>query len=205
MAKRGWLHRLGLQYHWHNRGYQSFEDFLEALSSRKRKVLRRERRDANAAGLTFHTLRGNDITKPEWDAFYRFYQNTVDRKWGSAYLTPAFFPLLSERLGERVVLMVARNGQETVAAALNLLGKDTLYGRNWGCTGNWPFLHFELCYYRAIDFAIAHGLKRVEAGAQGNTRSSAVMCPASPIPPTGLKTPPFGPVWRTFWNTNAQQ
>lgn len=167
MAKRGWLHRLGLQYHWHNRGYQSFEDFLEALSSRKRKVLRRERRDANAAGLTFHTLRGNDITKPEWDAFYRFYQNTVDRKWGSAYLTPAFFPLLSERLGERVVLMVARNGQETVAAALNLLGKDTLYGRNWGCTGNWPFLHFELCYYRAIDFAIAHGLKRVEAGAQG--------------------------------------
>ncbi|MDN7353405.1 GNAT family N-acetyltransferase [Acetobacter senegalensis] len=167
MAKRGWLHRLGLQYHWHNRGYQSFEDFLEALSSRKRKVLRRERRDANAAGLTFHTLRGHDITKPEWDAFYRFYQNTVDRKWGSAYLTPAFFPLLSERLGERVVLMVARNGQETVAAALNLLGKDTLYGRNWGCTGNWPFLHFELCYYRAIDFAIAHGLKRVEAGAQG--------------------------------------
>ncbi|MFT9215149.1 MAG: GNAT family N-acetyltransferase, partial [Acetobacter malorum] len=156
-----------VQYHWHNHGYSSFDDFLATLASRKRKVLKRERRDANAAGLTFHTLRGDEITPADWQAFYTFYHNTVDRKWGSAYLTPAFFPLLSERLGDKVVLMMARHGDTPVAAALNLLGGDTLYGRNWGCTGDWPFLHFELCYYRAIDFAIAHGLKRVEAGAQG--------------------------------------
>ncbi|OUI82954.1 GNAT family N-acetyltransferase [Acetobacter orientalis] len=167
LSQRGWLPRLGMQYHWHNNGYQTFDDFLAALSSRKRKVLKRERRDANAAGLTFETLRGPDITPADWDAFYQFYQNTIDRKWGSAYLTRSFFSLLSEKLGERVVLMVARHGHQPVAAALNLVGTDTLYGRNWGCVGTWPFLHFELCYYRAIEFAIANGLKRVEAGAQG--------------------------------------
>ena len=167
LSQRGWLPRLGMQYHWHNNGYQTFDDFLAALSSRKRKVLKRERRDANAAGLTFETLRGADITPADWDAFYQFYQNTIDRKWGSAYLTRSFFSLLSEKLGERVVLMVARHGHQPVAAALNLVGTDTLYGRNWGCVGTWPFLHFELCYYRAIEFAIANGLKRVEAGAQG--------------------------------------
>ncbi|MFT8670965.1 GNAT family N-acetyltransferase [Acetobacter orientalis] len=167
LSQRGWLPRLGMQYHWHNNGYQTFDDFLAALSSRKRKVLKRERRDANAAGLTFETLRGADITPADWDAFYQFYQNTIDRKWGSAYLTRSFFSLLSEKLGERVVLMVARHGHQPVAAALNLVGTDTLYGRNWGCIGTWPFLHFELCYYRAIEFAIANGLKRVEAGAQG--------------------------------------
>ncbi|BBC79903.1 GNAT family N-acetyltransferase [Acetobacter orientalis] len=167
LSQRGWLPRLGMQYHWHNNGYQTFDDFLAALSSRKRKVLKRERRDANAAGLTFETLRGADITPADWDAFYQFYQNTIDRKWGSAYLTRSFFSLLSEKLGERVVLMVARHGPQPVAAALNLVGTDTLYGRNWGCVGTWPFLHFELCYYRAIEFAIANGLKRVEAGAQG--------------------------------------
>ncbi|MFT9295109.1 MAG: GNAT family N-acetyltransferase [Acetobacter orientalis] len=167
LSQRGWLPRLGMQYHWHNNGYQTFDDFLAALSSRKRKVLKRERRDANASGLTFETLRGPDITPADWDAFYQFYQNTIDRKWGSAYLTRSFFSLLSEKLGERVVLMVARHGHQPVAAALNLVGTDTLYGRNWGCIGTWPFLHFELCYYRAIEFAIANGLKRVEAGAQG--------------------------------------
>ena len=129
--------------------------------------MRRERRDANAQGLTFHTLCGAQITRADWQAFYGFYQDTIDRKWGSAYLSAAFFPLLSERLGDRVVLMLARDGATPVAAALNFLGRDTLFGRNWGCRGDWPFLHFELCYYRAIDFAIARGLKRVEAGAQG--------------------------------------
>lgn len=167
LGEAGWLQRLGLQFHWENTGYASFEDFLAALSSRKRKVLRRERRDANAAGLTFRSLSGSDITERHWDDFYRFYTSTVDRKWGSAYLTRRFFSLLGERLGERVVLMVAECDGKLVAGALNLAGRDTLYGRNWGCRGEWPFLHFELCYYRAIDWAIAHGLKRVEAGAQG--------------------------------------
>ncbi|HTR16489.1 MAG TPA: GNAT family N-acetyltransferase [Acetobacteraceae bacterium] len=167
LGEAGWLQRLGMQFHWDNAGYGSFDDFLGALSARKRKTLRRERRDANAAGLTFLTLRGEEIQPRHWDAFHRFYRTTVDRKWGSAYLTRRFFPLLSERLGDRVVLMLAEHQGEPVAGALNLLGRDTLYGRNWGCVGEWPFLHFELCYYRAIEFAIAHGLRRVEAGAQG--------------------------------------
>jgi len=167
LGDAGWLQRVGMQFHWHNEGYANFDDFLAALSSRKRKVLRRERRDANAAGLTFHTLSGAEITEKHWDAFYAFYRSTVDRKWGSAYLTRSFFSLLGERLGERVVLMFADNAGKPVAGALNLAGDEALYGRNWGCRGDWPFLHFELCYYRAIDWAIAHGLQRVEAGAQG--------------------------------------
>ena len=167
LGEAGWLQRLGMQFHWHNQGYGTFDDFLAALSSRKRKTIRRERRDANAAGLEFVTLRGPEIGKRDWAAFYGFYTSTVDRKWGSAYLTEAFFPLLGEKLGEAVVLMMARAGGKWVAGALNLAGADTLYGRNWGCRGDWPFLHFELCYYRAIDFAIEHRLARVEAGAQG--------------------------------------
>jgi len=167
LGEAGWLRRIGMQFHWENAGYASFDDFLGALSSRKRKVLRRERRDANAAGLTFHALSGAEITEAHWDAFYRFYHSTVDRKWGSAYLTRKFFSLLGERLGERVVLMYAENAGRPVAGALNLAGSEALYGRNWGCRGDWPFLHFELCYYRAIDWAIEHGLQRVEAGAQG--------------------------------------
>ena len=167
LGEAGWLRRTGMQFHWENAGYADFEGFLGALSSRKRKVLRRERRDANAAGLTFHALSGTDITERHWDAFYGFYQSTVDRKWGSAYLTRSFFSLLGEWLGDRVVLMYAESGGKPVAGALNLAGDEALYGRNWGCRGDWPFLHFELCYYRAIDWAIEHGLKRVEAGAQG--------------------------------------
>ncbi|MBE7210860.1 MAG: N-acetyltransferase [Gluconacetobacter diazotrophicus] len=167
LGEQGWLRRLGVQFHWENRGYASFDDFLGAMSSRKRKALKRERRDANAAGLEFLTLRGPEITAAQWKAFHRFYLSTSDRKWGSAYLSERFFPLLGRRLGDRVVLMLALQNGKPVAGALNLMGTDTLYGRNWGCEGEWPFLHFELCYYRAIDFAIAEGLARVEAGAQG--------------------------------------
>jgi predicted N-acyltransferase len=167
LGDAGWLKRIGMQFHWENAGYSTFDDFLGALASRKRKTLRRERRDAQNAGLEFVTLRGGDIGKRDWAAFYDFYTSTVDRKWGSAYLTQRFFPLLSERLGDAVVLMMALHNGKPVAGALNLAGRDALYGRNWGCRGGWPFLHFELCYYRAIDFAIANGLQRVEAGAQG--------------------------------------
>jgi predicted N-acyltransferase len=167
LGQAGWLQRLGMQFHWENDNYLTFDDFLGALSSRKRKTIRRERRDANSAGLDFVALRDSEISRRHWDAFYQFYVSTVDRKWGGAYLTRRFFPLLSERLGDAVVLMLALHHGEPVAGALNLAGADTLYGRNWGCRGEWPFLHFELCYYRAIEYAIAHGLKRVEAGAQG--------------------------------------
>lgn len=167
LGEAGWLRRIGKQFHWENAGYTSFDDFLAALSSRKRKGLKRERRDANNAGLVFKTLRGHEITAQYWAAFYRFYTSTVDRKWGSAYLTKSFFPMLSERLGDQVVLMLAEDDGRPVAGALNLMGDGTLFGRNWGCKGDYPFLHFELCYYRAIDFAIEHKLTRVEAGAQG--------------------------------------
>ena len=167
LERAGWLRRLGTQFHWENAGYGTFDDFLGALSSRKRKAIKRERRDANAAGLDFVALRGHEIQPRHWDAFYRFYTSTVDRKWGSAYLNRKFFPMLSERLGDAVVLMMAEKDGTAVAGALNLVGAEALYGRNWGCRGDWPFLHFELCYYRAIEFAIEHGLARVEAGAQG--------------------------------------
>ena len=135
-------------------------------------------RDANACGLEFVTLRGPEITPSQWQDFHRFYVSTVDRKWGSAYLTPEFFPLLGRALGERVVLMLALEGGKPVAGALNLMGSDTLYGRNWGCDRDYPFLHFELCYYRAIDFAIAQGLARVEAGAQGEHKIQRGYLPA---------------------------
>ena len=167
LGRAGWLQRMGKQFHWENAGFTSFDDFLGTMASRKRKVLKRERRDANGAGLTFVALRGHEITARHWDAFYKFYTSTVDRKWGSAYLTRGFFPMLSERLPDQVVLMMAEHDGTPVAGALNLVGDGALYGRNWGCRGEWPFLHFELCYYRAIDFAIEHKLDRVEAGAQG--------------------------------------
>jgi predicted N-acyltransferase len=167
LGAAGFLQRIGQQFHWTNDGYQSFEDFLGRLNSRKRKAIRKERRAAVEGGITMRTLVGSDITPRHWDAFHRFYLSTVDRKWGGAYLTREFFELLPSRLGDRIVLVVAERDGRTIAGALNLQGSDTLYGRNWGADGDYPFLHFETCYYRAIDFAIEHGLKRVEAGAQG--------------------------------------
>ena len=167
LGAAGFLQRSGQQYHWENRGYARFEDFLAALNSRKRKQIRRERREALVKGLEIETLTGGDLEPRHWDAFYRFYRATTDHRWGGAYLTRAFFDLLHRRLADRVVLVLAREGRRYVAGALNLLGSDTLYGRNWGTIGDYPFLHFEVCYYRALDFAIERGLARVEAGAQG--------------------------------------
>jgi predicted N-acyltransferase len=167
LGAAGFLLREGEQFHWENRGYRSFDDFLGALSSRKRKNIRKEREAALASGIDIRTLTGREIERRHWDAFFRFYRNTSDRKWGDPYLTRKFFDLLGARLGEKVVLVLAEKEGKPVAAALNLLGRDTIYGRNWGCDGDCPFLHFECCYYRAIDFAIARGLARVEAGAQG--------------------------------------
>ncbi len=166
LGKAGWLQRLGTQFHWENGGYTSFDDFLAALSSRKRKAIKRERRDA-AMGLNFRAVSGAELTPKIWSAFYKFYLSTVDRKWGGAYLNREFFTLLGERLGDKVVLMIAERDGKPIAGALNLRGKHALYGRNWGTAEDVPFLHFELCYYQAIDYAIAHGLQRVEAGAQG--------------------------------------
>ena len=163
----GFQQRLGLQYHWQNAGYGSFDDFLGALVSRKRKAIRKERRKVADSGVRLRAVTGDEIAERHWAAFHNFYLDTVDRKWSRAYLTRDFFLRLGETLAERVVLIMAEYDGHLVAGALNLLGDDALYGRNWGCAAEFKFLHFEACYYQAIDFAIQHGLSRVEAGAQG--------------------------------------
>ncbi|RAH98149.1 GNAT family N-acetyltransferase [Acuticoccus sediminis] len=162
-----YLLRTDTQFHFTNDGYETPDDFLAALASRKRKQVKRERRDALANDISIRWLTGDDITEAHWDAFYEFYMDTGSRKWGRPYLNRKFFSLLGERLGHCVCLMIAERAGRPIAGALNLIGSDTLFGRYWGCTEDHPFLHFEVCYYQAIDFAIAHKLKRVEAGAQG--------------------------------------
>ena len=167
MQDAGFLPRTGIQYHWYNRGYDSFDDFLGALNSRKRKNLRKERKQVRDAGYSFEVLSGDDLKAAHWDRFYAFYHDTSDRKWGQAYLTREFFDLLHERVRDRTVLVAAFRDGDMVAGALNLIGTETLYGRNWGTVDRTPLLHFETCYYQAIDIAIERGLKTVEAGAQG--------------------------------------
>jgi predicted N-acyltransferase len=165
---RGWLMRLGRQYHWANAGYRTFDDFLAALSSRKRKAIRKEREAVRREGLVIHQLSGADLKPRHWDAFFAFYMDTGGRKWGSPYLTRSFFDILGKTMADHVVLVMAEADGRPVGGALNLKGDDTLYGRYWGCLESHAFLHFEACYYQAIDYAISHGLARVEAGAQGD-------------------------------------
>jgi uncharacterized protein len=166
LAGQGFLQRNDQQFHWENPGYASFEDFLGALSARKRKTIKRERRAALEAGVEVQWLTGADLTESAWDAFFAFYMDTGSRKWGRPYLTRAFFSLVSETMRERILLVMARRNGRWIAGALNFIGSDTLYGRHWGAVEHHPFLHFELCYYQAIEFAIQRAL-RVEAGAQG--------------------------------------
>jgi predicted N-acyltransferase len=168
LAEHGFLQRNDQQFHWRNQGYGSFEDFLNSLNSRHRKAIRRERRDALAdSGITIHALNGGDITEDAWDAFFAFYMETGSRKWGRPYLTRSFFSLIGENMSKDVLLVMARRNGRWIAGAINFIGSDTLFGRNWGAIEHHPFLHFEVCYYQAIDFAIRRGLKTVEAGAQG--------------------------------------
>jgi predicted N-acyltransferase len=167
MGGEGLLLRQDQQYHWHNQGYADFDAFLSDLSSSRRKTIRRERRDAQD-GLEIVAVSGADLTEDHWDAFFAFYMDTGGRKWGRPYLNRLFFSMLGETMAEKVLLLLARRpGGDWIAGALNLIGADALYGRNWGCTEDVPFLHFELCYYQAIEHAIRLGLSRVEAGAQG--------------------------------------
>jgi predicted N-acyltransferase len=177
MGGHGLALREGQQYHWQNRDYAAFDDFLGALSSGRRKTIRRERRDAQA-GLEIHTITGADLTEDHWDAFFAFYMDTGSRKWGRPYLSRPFFSLLGERMADRVLLIMARRDERWIAGALNLIGDDCLYGRNWGCLEEVPFLHFELCYYQAIEWAIGRGLARVEAGAQGEHKIARGYLPA---------------------------
>ncbi len=163
----GFLQRNDQQFHWQNRGYASFEDFLGQLSSSKRKNLRKERAAVKASGIEFDWLTGRDLTEDAWDHFFAFYMDTGSRKWGTPYLTREFFSVLGDRLRNQILLVMARRGQRWIAGALNLFGENVLFGRNWGTVESIPFLHFETCYYQAVEFAIAHKFARVEAGAQG--------------------------------------
>jgi predicted N-acyltransferase len=167
LAARGFLRRSDQQFHWENASYATFDDFLAALASRKRKAIRRERATALESGVTLHWLTGAELTEAAWDAFFAFYMETGSRKWGRPYLTRAFFSQVGESMRERILLVMAKRAGRFIAGALNFIGADTLYGRHWGAIEHHPCLHFEVCYYQAIEFAIAHGLKRVEAGAQG--------------------------------------
>ncbi len=164
----GLMHRTSQQYHWLNRNYADFDAFLGTLNSRKRKNIRKERREAQAFGGEICTITGDNLRPEHWDAFWEFYQDTGARKWGMPYLTRTFFDLVQERMRDDVVLVLAMRNGRPVAGALNFVGRETIYGRYWGCVEHHACLHFELCYYRAIDFAIEHGLARVEAGAQGD-------------------------------------
>ncbi len=166
-AEHGFLHRVTEQFHWENAGYTDFDGFLAALSSRKRKTIRKERATAQSFGGTIRHLTGDDLRPEHWDAFWEFYQDTGARKWGTPYLTRRFFDLVQDHMRDDVLLVLAERDGRAVAGALNFIGRDTLYGRYWGCVEDHPCLHFELCYYQAMDFAITKGLARVEAGAQG--------------------------------------
>ncbi|MNU61257.1 hypothetical protein D3C71_504630 [compost metagenome] len=179
MTEAGLLPRRDIQFIWRNEGYQTFDDFLAALSSNRRKTIRRERREAQA-GLDIRVLTGADITEAHWDAFFDFYMDTGDRKWGRPYLTRDFFARVGATMADRIALVMAFRDETPIAGALNFIGRDALYGRQWGALEEVPFLHFELCYYQAIDFAIARGLSRVEAGAQGEHKIARGYLP-SPV------------------------
>jgi predicted N-acyltransferase len=181
----GLMSRKSQQFHWHNRDYADFDGFLASLSSRKRKNIRKERAQAQDFGGTIHTFTGDQIAPEHWDAFWQFYQDTGARKWGSPYLTREFFDHAQESLRDDIALVLAERDGHWVAGALNFIGRETLFGRYWGCTEHHPFLHFELCYYRAMDFAIAHGLSRVEAGAQGEHKLARGYLPS--------------PTWSLHW------
>lgn len=167
LGERGFLQRNDQQFHWENAGYASFDDFLGRLASRKRKTIRRERKQALEPGIEVAWLTGSELTEAVWDAFFAFYMDTGSRKWGRPYLTREFFSIVGEKMRDRILLVMARRAGRWIAGAINFLGVDTVYGRNWGAIEHHPFLHFELCYYQAIEYAITHRLARVEAGAQG--------------------------------------
>ena len=179
LGELGYLQRTDQQFHWENAGFASFDDFLGALAARKRKTIRRERHDALQAGITVHWLTGNDLTEDVWDAFFEFYMETGSRKWGRPYLTRSFYSLVGEKMRDRIVLIMAKRAGRWIAGAINFAGSHTLFGRHWGAVEHHPFLHFELCYYQAIDYAIAHKLLRVEAGAQGEHKISRGYMPTT--------------------------
>ncbi|MCK5425099.1 MAG: N-acetyltransferase [Emcibacter sp.] len=191
MAGRGFLKRIDQQFHWLNDGYSTFDDFLSALSSRKRKNIRKERKLAVADDIEIEILSGKDITEDHWDHYFAFYMDTGHRKWGQPYLNRLFFSLLNEKMSEQIVLFMCKRNNKYIAGALNLLSDDTLYGRYWGALENHRYLHFEVCYYQAIEYAIHHGLKKVEAGAQGEHKLARGYLPTSTYSAHWINNPSF--------------
>ncbi|MCR9176257.1 MAG: GNAT family N-acetyltransferase [Alphaproteobacteria bacterium] len=205
LSELGMMRRMGIQYHWSNDGYQTFDEFLAALSSRKRKSIRKERREVAETGLTIRRLVGAEIEDKHWDAFFHFYMDTADRKWGSPYLNRRFFALLGEKLADRVLLVMVEDEGVPVAGALNLIGTETLYGRNWGCVEHYKHLHFETCYYQAIDFAIERGLKTVEAGAQGQHKIQRGYLPVATHSAHLIANPGFSDAVEDFLRRESHQ
>jgi predicted N-acyltransferase len=191
LAKAGFLQRTDQQFHWQNEGYGSFDDFLGSLASRHRKSIKRERRDALAPGITIAHLTGDAITEEAWDAYFNFYLETGSRKWGRPYLNRDFYRRIGETMADKVLLVMAQREGRYIAGAINFIGADTLFGRNWGAIEHHPFLHFEVCYYQAIDFAIARGLKRVEAGAQGEHKIARGYLPQTTYSAHHIPDPAF--------------
>jgi predicted N-acyltransferase len=200
-----YLIRTDQQFHFVNESYRDFNDFLEALASRKRKAIRRERRDALEGGIEVEHLTGRDLTESAWDAFFAFYMDTGSRKWGRPYLNRRFFSLIGERMSDRIVLMIAKRNGRPIAGALNLIGSDTLYGRYWGTVEEQPFLHFELCYYQAIDWAILHGLPHVEAGAQGEHKLARGYRPTTTYSAHWIANPSFRAAVADFLKRERRQ
>ena len=168
LNKDNWIQRKGIQFHWYNKNYKDFDDFLSTLKSSKRKAIKKERRSINQHNLTIQKITGDDLDVEMWNSFYEFYLTTVDKKWGGAYLNREFFHLINCKMKDKILLIIAKQNDKIIAGALNFIGQNTLYGRNWGAIVDIPFLHFELCYYQAIEYAINHKIGKVEAGAQGN-------------------------------------
>ncbi len=200
----GCIIRRGFQFHWENRGYADFEAFLAGLSHSRRKSIRKERREVAAQGVEHVRLTGGDIKAEHWDAFFEFYISTSDRKWGSPYLTRDFFDRLGATMADKVLLVMARRSSEWVAGALNLIGRDALYGRNWGCSGDFRFLHFETCYYQALEFAIERGLARVEAGAQGEHKLQRGYMPVPTWSAHTMREPGFQTAVADFCRREAE-
>ena len=196
--EQGFLSRIDQQFHWHNAGYETFDDFLGDLASKKRKNLKRERRGALENDISIEWATGDSIAEEHWDAFYHFYVDTGARKWGSPYLTREFFSLIGENIPQDILLIMAKRNDAYIAGALNFIGGDTLFGRNWGCIEDHRFLHFEVCYYQAIDFAIQHNLKKVEAGAQGSHKVARGYLPQATYSAHWISDPNFKDAVKRF-------
>jgi predicted N-acyltransferase len=202
---KNWIERKGLQFHWHNKEYKTFNNFLEKLKSTKRKAIKKERQKISNFDIKIERITGNDLTNKMWDCFYEFYLNTIDKKWGGAYLTKDFFYLINQNMKDKVLLVIAKQHDQIVAAALNFIGNDTLYGRNWGSLVDIPFLHFELCYYQAIEFAIEQKIKKVEAGAQGDHKIQRGYIATSTYSCHYINNPSFTDAVKSFVKMEAKE